>query len=284
MKRIETILAFVLGVYLSINAQTITVGTPIVTHPKQSKFKAVEAQDKLHAIEGSSAVYKLTVAGYGTIEKVISLQYNNTDATSYCHLNNKGELNIDDIQISDLKANDTIDFQVTLIVREKGKNEDTKRSAKTETVIVYPEPAINKVEAPFSAFKNESGTLKWATIGEGGGTWVYSWKSTDNVTSDSEIYEHPSIKNNEQTTKSIDVTLSAVNYAPDGTTEWDSYNNSWTIKVFPEVVVEPSVEPNDSEKSCRKFQGNSWDLAVSAAGGNPDGWEIEWLDVDSGKR
>ena len=283
MKRIETILAFVLGICLSINAQTqtITVGTPVVTHPKQSKFKAVEAQDKLHAIEGSSAVYKITVAGYDSIENVISLKYNNTDATSYYHLN-KGKLTIDDIQISDFKANETIDFQVTLIVREKGKNEDTKRSAKAETIIVYPEPVIQKVEAPFSAFKKESGTLKWSATGEGGGKWVYSWKSTDNVTNNSETYEHPSIKNNEQTIKSIDVTLSAVNYAPDGTTEWDTYNDSWTIKVFPEVVVAPSVEPNDLENSCRKFQGNSWDLAVSAAGGNPDGWEIEWLDVDSG--
>ena len=131
MKRIETILAFVLGICLSINAQTqnITVGTPVVTHPKQSKFKAVEAQDKLHAIEGSSAVYKITVAGYDSIETVISLKYNNTDATSYYHLN-KGKLTIDDIQISDLKANETIDFQVTLIVREKGKNEESQQNEK----------------------------------------------------------------------------------------------------------------------------------------------------------
>ena len=55
----------------------------------------------IHAIEGSSAVYKINVTGIDSVVSVTSLMYNTTDITSNCHLD-KGVLTIDDIIINNL--------------------------------------------------------------------------------------------------------------------------------------------------------------------------------------
>lgn len=257
--------------------QTVTVGKPIVTHT-QEKFKAIEVNNLIHTIEGSSATYTIMATGFDSIASITSLRYNNTDIISYCHLD-KGKLTIDDVTINDLNANEIQKFKITLIVREKGKDVDTEYSAEAIGIKVYPYPIQHEVTAPsFSAFCKETGELLWSANGEGGAKWEYSWSSTENVTGSSATFTHPSIENNNTSEKTVAVTLKATNYAPDGTTIWDSYSGKWTIKIWPAATVTLIVPTNTAEDPNRVFQGDSWDLGVSTRGGNPEGWKIEWLD------
>lgn len=269
MKKVVCIFIALLCLLTKALAQTISVEKPTITHP-QEKYKAVEASSMLHAIEGSTAVYKIRVTGYDSIASVTSLKYNTTDVTSSCQLD-KGVLTIPDITIDNLKANETQDFKITLIVREKGKETDTERSADAMSVKVYPAPSGKEVEKPLylTFYKDTEEDLSWKFKGTGGNGWNCNW-SIDNVNKTDAIYTLARIRGAKNTT----LKLTATNIAPDGSTEWDKYEESWQIIVIPEAVVQPIVANNTSEEL---FQDQEWPLSVTTTGGNSSGWEYSWF-------
>ena len=285
MRRLLSLCAIAFGGSFYMMAQTIIIDRPIVNHPTEEKYKVVEASNMLHAVEGSYAIYKISVDGLDSIESVSSCKYTNhgetVDITSNCSLE-KGILKINDITISNLKANETQDFKITLIVREKGKKADTELSAEAMAIKVYSMPTQEVISPSYFAFCEKTGELLWSAKGEGGDKWDYSWTSTERTSSKSTIFNHPSITNSGTSEKDVEVTLKATNYAPDGKTAWDTFERSWVIKVFPKPNVGTSVNPNKEERPEKKFQKDSWDLAVSTAGGNMEGWKIEWRDADNG--
>ena len=270
MRRIYIIQALFWGIGLCLGAQTISVEKPIVTHT-QEKYKAVEASNMLHAIEGSSALYKITVAGYDFIESVTSLKYNDVDVMSNCHLDN-GVLTIQDIKIDNLKAENTPqDFKITLIVRERGKETDTERSTDAMSIQVYKAPSGKVTKPKYLTFYKETDDedLSWEFEGSGGyADWKCSW-SIDNTDTSGATYTLPKISKETNTT----LKLTATNIAPDGTTEWDKYEESWPIVVLSEASVQSIVKDGTNEEL---FQDQEWPLSVTTTGGNSSGWKCSW--------
>lgn len=288
IRRLLSLCAIAFGGSLCMMAQTISVEKPIVSYPSEDKYKAVEASNLLHAVEGSSAVYKILVEGFDSIENVISCKYidytSEHDIISNCSLE-KGVLQIEDITLTNLKASNEIqDFRIELIAKEKGKNANTECSAEAMGIKVYSIPKQNVEPPSYLVFCEKTGELVWSANGDGGSKWEYSWTSTEGPEANSENYEHPSIDNKGTSEKDVTVTLIATNYAPDGTTIWDTYTESWIIKVWPKPTTKLNIDPKTEDHPEKKFQGDSWDLAVSTAGGNMEGWKIEWRDADDGNK
>lgn len=268
MRRVCTFLFLFWGLGIYLCAQTVTIEKPMVT-PSQEKYKVVEASNLLHAIEGATAVYKISVTGYDSIVSVKSLRYNSTDITTNCHLDN-GVLTIDDVTITNLRANRTQDFKITLIVREKGKEVDTERSAEAMGVKVYSEPSGKEVEKPnyLTFYKDSEENLTWKFKGTGGNLWKCTW-DIDNKDNSGNSFTLSRIRE----AKTSKLKLLAINLAPDGSTEWDRYEEDWQIVVLPEATTKPSVEDKTSEEL---FQDQEWALSVAVDGGNSSGWEYSW--------
>lgn len=280
MRRIQAYILVLLFFELNLCAQEILVEKPIVIHPTQDKFKAVEYNGSVHAIEGSTAVYKMTVAGFDEIVDVVSCTYtafndqSPVDIKSYCHIEN-GVVTIDDVTLVNLSAD--ADFSVTLEVQEKEKETTTIRNGSTMNIKVYPVPSIpsdKAVDSPdyLKFYGDTEEKLTWTFKGEGGYQWICTW-NIDGTEKKVNPYEHERIQEEKNTT----LTLNATNIAPDGTTVWDSYTESWDIEVIPNGIVTPSVAVNTPSTPKEIFETHAWPLSVSVDKGNPSSWEYIWL-------
>lgn len=244
MKRVCAIFSLFWGFGLCLCAQSVYVEKPVVISTEEM-YKAVEVSNVLHAVEGSTAIYKIIVAGYDSITSVTSLYYNTTDVTSYCHLD-KGVLTIDDISITDLKANETQDFKVTLIVREKGKETDTERSAEAMVIKVYPIPTVtpspesNTLDSPVKKFVGGSWNLSVLTVGGNADGWKIEWKDADSgeLLGHNNDYVISSTATNNIETKHI--LLHVMDISPDSTqhSSWFDEIYHYYIRFYPVPLVE----------------------------------------------
>lgn len=279
------IICFLASISILINAQEnaqakITI-TPEVT--STDGREVVEYDGMLCATNEPTVKYQVTIEGCDSIESVLTCQYtfNNNENIDAPYTLEEGVLIIDDISVPLVEGSN--DFTFKLSIKEKGK-EDTVLAENAATIIVkiYPKPDFQGVTAPsVFVFYKESEELSWTAYGEGGGKWEYSWTSSEDLTSNDESFVLPSITNESSSEKEVTVTLTATNYAPDGTTIWDNYSENWTIKILPTTVVDTSVSPNTIDNPYKMFQGDSWNLAVYIEGGSSDGWKIEWIDGDN---
>ena len=272
------IICFLACISVLANAQNITI-TPEVT--SLDDRAVVEYNNMICATEGATAIYRVTVEDCDSIDSVSVCQYrfNEVEHEATFTLDN-GVIIIDEISLPLVVGPNQFTFMLT--IQEVGKDSLTELSQEATDIQIYPVPTHQEVSAPSSlVYYKETGKLTWTAHGDGGAKWEYTWTSSEKLTVVGESFVHPSITNSSTTEKKVIVTLSATNYAPDGVTVWDSYSDNWTISIIPETVVNTAVSPNTSENPYKKFQGDSWDLAVSTVGGNPNGWIIEWLDGDN---
>lgn len=269
MRRFFYFLAFLGGFGLNIYSQSISIDIPIIT-PTQDNYKVVEASDMIHAIEGSSAVYKINVTGIDSVVSVTSLMYNTTDITSNCHLD-KGVLTIDDIIINNLVANDTLDFELSLTFKLDEEKEDTTIFADGMSIIVYPAPIVKEVEKPeyLSFYGQSEDNLTWVFNGTGGNQWICKWSIDDRVYEGDTFILEKIVE-----AKTSKLRLTASNIAPDDSTIWDKYEEEWQILVLPKVIVHASVEDGFVK---RLLQDQKWTLSVDTIGGNATDWEINWF-------
>ncbi len=261
-----------------VNAQNITISTEVTSHDERA---VVDYSDMKCATEGATVIYKIKVEGCDSIAEVSVCKYvfNNREYEASYTLE-KGTITINDLTPTLDVGGNELSFNLT--INEKGKATPTVLSNKATIVQIYPVPTYQEVTTPlYFVFCEKTGDLVWSATGEGGAKWEYTWTSTEGTAGNSAIFKHPSITNNGTNEKDITVELKATNYAPDGTTVWDSYSGNWTIKIWPATTVTPNVMPNSEEAPNKKFQGDSWNLSVSASGGYSDGWKIEWLDGNS---
>ena len=280
MRRIQAYILVLLFFELNLCAQEILVEKPIVIYPTQDKFKAVEYNGSVHAIEGSTAVYKMTVTGFNQIENVVSCTYtalkdqSPVDIKSNCHLEN-GVVTIDDVILANLSAD--ADFKVTLEVQEKDKETTTiKTGQATENIKVYPVPSIpsdKAVDSPdyLKFYGDTEEDLIWKFNGNGGNGWKCTW-NINNTSNTDNPYILPRIIGEENAT----LTLTAINIAPDGETVWESYTESWDIIVIPNGIVTPSVTVNTPSTPKEFFETYVWPLSVSVDKGNLSNWEYIW--------
>lgn len=277
MKKLISI-CFLAGLSTFANAQSLVVTTEVTSHDERA---VVEYSGMKCATEGATVLYKIGVGECDSIENVSVCKYDfNSTTYEASYTLDKGVITIDDLTPSLIKGDNELTFHLS--IKEKGKEALTELTGTATTVQVYPIPTHQEVTAPlYVVFYKETGKLVWSANGEGGAKWEYSWSSTGNVAGSSATFTHPSIVNNDTSEKNIAVTLKATNYAPDGTTVWDSYSGNWAIKILPAATVTLKVAPNTEEDPNRKFQGDSWILGLSTGGGNLEGWKIEWRDGDT---
>ena len=268
MRRFFIIQALFWGIGLCLGAQnlSVSVGEPKVTPPQgKDNYKAVKASDLLHATEGSSAKYEITVTGTDSITSVTSLTYNNTDLDKRYYVLENGKLTIHDIPIDNLKASDT-PFHFSIKLTYQINNPDTTSTDKiienTLTaeaplnIMVWPEPqepelsvTTNSEENPEKIFWDDTWKLEVNTPAGGfADGWIIKCNdvSNGNVLSvnDKGEYEVNSSGKNEMDKKHIQ--LQIVNYAPDRQTKWfeDIYDYYIDFYPVPEVQFAESYHSN----------------------------------------
>jgi hypothetical protein len=266
-------------VFLSIyvNAQNIAISIDVTGHDERT---VIDYSGMKCATEGATAVYKIIVEGCDSIEEVPVCKYfiNNVEYEASYSLE-KGILSINDITPSLIVGVNELSFILSL--KEKGKAELTELSSTAMNIQIYPVPTHQMVTAPSDfMFCNETGELVWSASGDGGAKWEYSWTSTEGISGNSAFFKHPSIVNNGTIEKDVTVMLKATNYAPDGITVWDTYSDSWNVKVWPKASVTLSDDSNSSTTPKLFFQDGKWNLSVRSSGGYKTGWKYMWKDEE----
>ena len=277
MKRIILNLGILLAVVYNAKAQSVEIDVDIEHTNKD--YVGVLHSGSYHVIEGSDATYKFEVKGLGEVENIVSCQYTyngNEPEDADTKLEN-GILTINEIKISNLSTNSEPNtFSLELVVKEKGKDDNTTLPANAPNVIVYSEPKCNPITPDKLIYMVPVKGIKWEGNGEGGGTWSYSWViGTDNMVS--ETFTTPEITSAGE----YEVKLTAQNTAPDGNTIWAKYEDSWTLVLYDEAKVDLSYSENTADSPMNLFQGDNWELSVTSAGGYKSGWNYEWKDADT---
>lgn len=281
MKRIILCLG-ILFASANVKAQSVTIETEVV-HPTNSVYKAVVAQNTIHAIIGSKVTYKMTVLNLDSVENVVSCQYtyNNDAPVNANFVLDKGVLTINDVSFENLTTNTTPNkFSISLVVKEKGKEENTTLPvAEAIGVRLYDEPSCSLAKEPdrFVYMTEKSGTSEWEMTANGGGNWSYNWSSTSGQKGQQKTFSIGEINSVGETV----ISVSADNVAPDNATVWAHYEKKWTFIIYAEAKVQ-GVEPNSAENPLQLFQNQIWPIEAKSVSGFPGGWTYEWRDVDSG--
>ena len=263
-----------------VRAQNISIIPEVTSHDERA---VVEYDNKICATEEATVIYRVSIEDSVSIESVTLCQYTfNEEVHDASFTLENGVVVIDEISVPLIIGSNLFSFNITY--EEKDKEDPIELTMDATTIQIYPKPAFGKVTEPSTlTFYKETGKLNWTVCGEGGAYWVISWTSTENSSGNGESFVHPSIINKGASEKNVTVTLNATNYAPDSVTVWENYSEYWTITIWPEISVTPSVTPNSQEDPSRLFQGESLKLAVSMEGGYAYGWKVEWRDVDNNK-
>ena len=272
----------VLFAFAKMNAQGINIEADVV-HPSNTDFKAVVAQNMIHAIQGSTVSYTFSVEGLDSVENVISCKYAyiGDELVDAGFVLDKGVLTINKVSFENLSVNvEPNKFSLSVVVKEKGKtNNTTIPVAEAMGVRVYPTPscAISKEPTRFVYMSKTTETQDWEITGQGGGNWKYSWKSTSGHQGASNSFSIAELSSIGKT----NINVSADNLAPDNKTVWAHYEKSWEFIIYGKAEVQ-GLNTNSEVNPLQLFQNQSWPLEAKALAGFPGGWTYEWKDVDSG--
>lgn len=234
MRKFFIIQALFWGVGLYLSAQdslSVSVGEPIVSY-KNNKYAAVTVSDTIHAVEGSSATYKITVTRADLIDRVISLTYNDNVINDY-ELNN-------DITISELSANkEPLEFKIELKVKKTDGKDTTLTASSPLKIKVWSEPKEPKLNFGSNSdtkaeknFLGKSWDLKVINT-EGGFTngWKIKWEEADNNVVDETSYTVTSSTTDKIENKHIQ--LHVTNLAPDHQTTWYDKSYDYYVRFYP---------------------------------------------------
>lgn len=156
-----------------------------------------------------------------------------------------------------------------------GTNPVTLNATAAYGLHIWPEPFVSFIGP----------TPQWGTLHDGvdlevsatGGNsnsngWRYSWSTGANTSA----IKYIGAPNTSGTTRNDAVTVTATNYAPDGTSVWGEYTHTYNVNVY----SEPSIDSSEITPSNVVFAGTQVTLKVNPKGGNPTGWSYSWTGTD----
>ncbi len=153
-------------------------------------------------------------------------------------------------------------------------NEVTETADYPNSIKVWGRPSVS-FEGPTPAWGIMSGgstALKAVATGGNDSGWSYKW--SNNATTPSIDF---TATNNSGSTRTDQVTVTATNLAPDGTSVWDESKHTFTVGIYSTAsATARAITPSNVV-----FAGTTVNFGVDATGGNSDTWNYNWTGTDN---
>lgn len=281
MKKITFLLLLLVGLCINSQAQTLSVRTSLSRGV--SSGDVVNYAGAHHALEGSEVTYSVSLSTTDSIGSVTKFDYIfNGSTKNINHRISDGRITIDPVVMSNLSPTSSdVVFECSMTYTTKKNGKDTTivvNAVNGDPIHIYANPKYSISEPKNYVYYQRVTGCYWQILADGGGEWKCKWNSSDEGTTETKYYSY-SGSNNGNSKKTVNISLSMVNYAPDGTTVWGyGESKTYTIDIYPKADVSVTPATNHTYNPEELFQDQVWDLSVSESGGYPDGWLYEWKD------
>lgn len=239
-----------------------------------------------HALYGTTFEYKVSLVNHENVTSVSKCEYTLTIGTEVltgsCLLDTNNEM-VAAIPVGALAVGEHKSHLKVTVTYDVSSTDDAGNPVTTSIEEVLESTDQFKIwdEVKFPQlvdheFETLPDSLVTLAIGDGSGGyddgWSYTWSESNAVGKE---YSFVAEKVNTETVKEI--VLCVRNYSPDKNIIWAEELYTFTVIIYPSIVVTPQKYDDDV------YYGENVTLGVDVFGGKTDGWKFEWKGLPNEK-
>ena len=241
---------------------------------------AVEVSQVLHALKGAGARYTFSLIGESdSIRRVTAATYTlagpngSTNGTVTARLT-RGVVTFEPVTVAASAMAAPGEYVLTFSLQyDKGKwNENVSQASLTataQTVHIWdtpssaPSTATTFNDVPNGEYRDLGVTATGGYTGTNG--WTYAWSTGETTPTN-----HHQAINTTSSTRTETVTVTVVNMAPDGVTQWYSGTHTFKLTILAVPYAELSTVPTDI------INGDKVPMSWTTIGGMDTYWRYDW--------
>lgn len=270
-----TMLAVMIAATLTMSAQSLFI-RPTINADKATP----EINGTLNALQGSGSIsFRVDLIANVSEISEATITINGESHNLTYSIDEQGDKAIFDpytISFDEVASYSDIKASVTFKVASEYFQTDnvTQTAEYPNNIKVWGRPSVS-FDGPTPAWGIMSGgstALKAVATGGNDSAWSYKWSNS--ATTSSIDY---TATNNSGSTRQDEVTVTATNLAPDGTSVWNETQHTFTVAVYSTAnATARAITPSNVV-----FAGTTVNFGVDATGGNSDTWNYNWTGTDN---
>lgn len=270
-----TMLAVMIAATLTMSAQSLFI-RPTINADKATP----EINGTLNALQGSGSIsFRVDLIANVSEISEATITINGESHNLTYSIDEQGDKAIFDpytISFDEVTSYSDIKASVTFKVASEYFQTDnvTQTAEYPNNIKVWGRPSVS-FEGPTPEWGIMSGgstALKAVATGGNDSAWSYKWSNS--ATTSSIDY---TATNNSGSTRQDEVTVTATNLAPDGTSVWNETQHTFTVAVYSTAnATARAITPSNVV-----FAGTTVNFGVDATGGNSDTWNYNRTGTDN---